>query len=190
MKVDRTKKLIADAIKQAVKTTSLKKLTVQDLCDRCQINRGTFYYHFRDIPDLICWIYHTEVTIPVQEMIRSRPRRHMSVTLYMLQKAYENKEFYYQALSDQGQNNLWDFAMKESEENWKLMWETYLHDKKRSALSDSGIQYVLKYFADAHHYAATAWIKNGRVESPEQVAMLIDSASEKGISAVFEQASS
>ena len=31
-----------------------KKLTVKDIVEECGITRQTFYYHFQDIPDLIC----------------------------------------------------------------------------------------------------------------------------------------
>ena len=29
------------------------KITVQDIVDRCHVNRNTFYYHFQDIPSLL-----------------------------------------------------------------------------------------------------------------------------------------
>ena len=33
-----------------------KKLTVKDIVEECGITRQTIYYHFQDIPDLICYI--------------------------------------------------------------------------------------------------------------------------------------
>lgn len=33
-----------------------KKLTVKDIVEECGITRQTFYYHFHDIPDLICYM--------------------------------------------------------------------------------------------------------------------------------------
>ena len=33
-----------------------KKLTVKDIVEECGITRQTFYYHFQDIPDLICYM--------------------------------------------------------------------------------------------------------------------------------------
>ena len=33
-----------------------KKLTVKDFVEECGITRQTFYYHFKDIPDLICYM--------------------------------------------------------------------------------------------------------------------------------------
>ena len=38
------------------KKAVLKKLTVKDIVEECGITRQTFYYHFQDIPDLICYM--------------------------------------------------------------------------------------------------------------------------------------
>ncbi|MCD7709354.1 MAG: TetR/AcrR family transcriptional regulator [Clostridiales bacterium] len=49
----RTKKAIISAFMQLLKEKSYNKITVQNIAERCQINRNTFYYHFADIPQLV-----------------------------------------------------------------------------------------------------------------------------------------
>ena len=44
-----TKQKIAQALRQLMLERPLKKITVQDLMDRTQMKRQTFYYHFQDI---------------------------------------------------------------------------------------------------------------------------------------------
>ncbi len=34
----------------------MSKVTVRDIVERCGVNRNTFYYHFRDIPDVVEFI--------------------------------------------------------------------------------------------------------------------------------------
>ncbi len=51
-----TKKAIAAALKEVMLEKSLSKITVNDIAEKCSINRQTFYYHFQDIPDLVEWI--------------------------------------------------------------------------------------------------------------------------------------
>lgn len=51
-----TKKAIAYALKELLLEKPISKVTVQDIADRCEINRQTFYYHFTDIIDLVEWI--------------------------------------------------------------------------------------------------------------------------------------
>lgn len=55
-----TKQAFADALKKKSKTKPLSKITVTELIQECGLNRKTFYYHFRDINDLIKWSLQLE----------------------------------------------------------------------------------------------------------------------------------
>ena len=50
------KQIIAEATRALLTERRLKKLTVKDIVERCNITRQTFYYHFEDIPDLFRWM--------------------------------------------------------------------------------------------------------------------------------------
>lgn len=50
-----TKQAILEAFTELLKTKSVSKITIQDIADECHISRMTFYYHFKDIYDLIDW---------------------------------------------------------------------------------------------------------------------------------------
>lgn len=52
-KSDRTKHLIEQAFWNLLSQRPLAKITVKDISNVCGINRNTFYYHFKNIPDLI-----------------------------------------------------------------------------------------------------------------------------------------
>lgn len=43
----RTKEIIRDAFWELLEEKPYNKITVQDIVNRCQVNRNTFYYHFR-----------------------------------------------------------------------------------------------------------------------------------------------
>ena len=49
------KEVIAEAARKLVLEKNVKKLTVKDIVEECQITRQAFYYHFEGIPDLIQW---------------------------------------------------------------------------------------------------------------------------------------
>jgi probable dihydroxyacetone kinase regulator len=55
-----TKKALAASLKKLLNEKSLDKVTVKDITNDCEVNRQTFYYHFKDIYDLIEWIYISE----------------------------------------------------------------------------------------------------------------------------------
>ena len=44
--MNRTKLAIVDTFWQLLEEKSYHKITVQDIVDRCQVNRNTFYYYF------------------------------------------------------------------------------------------------------------------------------------------------
>lgn len=56
----KTKLALADALKAAMKTKKLSKITVSELICACNINRKTFYYHFQDLYDLLKWMLERE----------------------------------------------------------------------------------------------------------------------------------
>ncbi len=53
----KTEKAIATALKQLLAVKPLSKITISDIANECGINRMTFYYHYRDIYDLIQHIF-------------------------------------------------------------------------------------------------------------------------------------
>ena len=48
----RTKKLLTDAFIDLLSYQKLNEITIKDLCEKADINRGTFYLHYQDIYDL------------------------------------------------------------------------------------------------------------------------------------------
>ena len=60
MSSNTTKMAISYALKELVLEKSLNKITIQDIADKCGINRQTFYYHFQDIIDLVRWILFSD----------------------------------------------------------------------------------------------------------------------------------
>lgn len=50
------KEIIAQAAQRLITEKRVKKLTVKDIVEECQITRQSFYYHFEDIPALFRYI--------------------------------------------------------------------------------------------------------------------------------------
>lgn len=66
--MNRTKLAIVDTFWQLLEEKPYNKITVQDIVDRCHVNRNTFYYHFQDIPFLAEW----SVEMWTDEVIKDR----------------------------------------------------------------------------------------------------------------------
>lgn len=50
--MNRTERDLINAFWALLGEKPYNKITVQDIVDRCEVNRNTFYYHFQDIPSM------------------------------------------------------------------------------------------------------------------------------------------
>ena len=67
-RVRRTKKLLKQGLSELMKEKDFKDISVKDITDRMDLNRGTFYLHYTDIYDLLNKI-ETDVLDDFQRVI-------------------------------------------------------------------------------------------------------------------------
>ena len=97
-----TKKAMAEALKELSVNTPFSKISVGDICKKCNMSRKTFYYHFKDKDDLVNWIFDTEF------IANARNRMYESVWNAiedLLKYFYKNLNFYRKILFHEGQNS-------------------------------------------------------------------------------------
>lgn len=56
-----TKQALSETFKSLLETRTIDKITVKDIVAKCGVNRQTFYYHFRDIYDLMEWTLENDI---------------------------------------------------------------------------------------------------------------------------------
>ena len=54
-----TKRALAQALQELMEEVPFDKINVTQICEKCGINRKSFYYHFKDKYDLANWIFYT-----------------------------------------------------------------------------------------------------------------------------------
>lgn len=52
---DITKRALEKSLKNMMLKKPVNKITINDIAEDCGVNRATFYYHFKDLYDLIEW---------------------------------------------------------------------------------------------------------------------------------------
>ena len=62
-----TKRALEQSLKNLLLKKPLTKITVSDITDDCGINRMTFYYHFKDIYDLVEWSCLEDAKMALEE---------------------------------------------------------------------------------------------------------------------------
>lgn len=52
-----TKEILKNNFIDLLKFNNIEKITIKNLCDISDVSRGTFYFHFEDIYDLLNYAY-------------------------------------------------------------------------------------------------------------------------------------
>ena len=101
---EKTRQMLAQALKELMKTSPLEKISVGDITQQAGVGRNTFYYHFKDKYDLVNWIFETE---SAQLLDSSAPADDWGDFLGQLDSYIrQNFSFYKNALDYSGQNSL------------------------------------------------------------------------------------
>ena len=84
-----TKRALEASLKKLLLEKPLHKITVSDITDDCGINRMTFYYHFKDIYDLVEWSCQEDAS----RALAGKDLRRGSRAFADLEAVQENKPF-------------------------------------------------------------------------------------------------
>ena len=145
-----TKKALANALKELMEEMPFAKISISDICGKCNMNRKSFYYHFKDKYDLVNWIYDTEFIAVTH---KKNYEVSWDLILDIFEFLYEHRSFYRKALSIEGQNSFID----------------HFHDMIRTITSnhlqeivphDDSYDFQVDFFTDAFVLATHKWIKN------------------------------
>ena len=106
-----TKRALAQSLKKIMLIKELDKITITDITNDCGMNRQTFYYHFKDIYDLLEWIFANEVIDKVEKetTIENWQENFKYVLDYMLQ----NKRIVIKIYNSLKRKTLLDFLFKQ-----------------------------------------------------------------------------
>ena len=96
-----TKASLGRALKKLVTEKPFEKISIGEICDLCNMNRKSFYYHFHDKYELVAWIFDNEFVNSIKVGTHGNVWDTMaSLCSYF----YENRSFYKRILQINGQN--------------------------------------------------------------------------------------
>jgi len=161
-----TKKALSHALKDLLNERPLKKVTVGMIAERCGMNRQTFYYHFRDIPDLLSWTFEEDAKerlSSIKESDLSWEKGFYAIFVFLS----EDKRFVLNVYHSVGWEALQEYIYR--------MIRPFLLKAVNAHPSNMGVPEKERAFAaDFYKYALTGivldWIKNGMVTNPKEVA--------------------
>lgn len=159
-----TKKALAMSLKNLLLKKPLNKITINDIAEDCGINRMTFYYHFKDIYDLIEWtcIEDAAKALEGKKTYDTWQQGFLNIFYAVL----ENKPFIM---------NVYHSVSREQVEIYlyKLTYDLLIGVINEKSVNMSVRDEDKKFIADFYKYAFVGimlnWIKDGMKENPEKI---------------------
>lgn len=152
-----TKRALATALKELMQEMPFAKIHVSHICDKCSMNRQSFYYHFQDKFELMNWIFDMDFI----ELLNQAPSEQtLEGIMALCRILYDNRRFYRSALMVQGQNSLGGHIRE--------IAKPILNERLKDALSgEDSTDFYCEFFLDAVLSAILRWITDANCEPPE-----------------------
>lgn len=185
-RVVRTKAIIRAAFTDLIEEKGFDALTVKDITSRAEINRGTFYLHYRDKYDLLeqseqeliqglIGILSTMKPVVLNDLVDIEQILPQIVRVF--EYLGEHADFLKTILGPKGDPSFHALLRK--------MMSEHLFEKnvvpfirKENALVPTN--YLVSYIASAHFGIIQEWLMQGRQESPQEIASIMFKLSARG----------
>jgi len=184
-RIVRTQLAMRDALVALIKEKGFDALTVSDIVARANINRGTFYLHYKDKYDLLEQT-ETEILEEIQQIfLRSNSLRTgdantveqlQQLAIMLLEYIKEHADLMHAFLGLQGNYSFVTRIRSMAEKNLKL--GALLGLKEENFLVPR--EYLLSYVLHANLGVLQAWFVTGCKESPQEMARILFQLSFEG----------
>ena len=161
-----TKRALAESLKKLLLEKPLDRITVSDITEDCGVSRMTFYYHFKDVYDLIewTWLQEAERALDGQKTYDTWQQGFLQI----FQLVQENRAFVM---------NLYHSISREQVERYlyRLTYQLLIGVVEEKSAGMSVRDEDKKFIADFYKYAFVGlmldWIRGGMKGEPQ---VLID----------------
>ena len=179
-RVRRTKKLLTQALTELLQKKQVNEITVKELTDLADMNRGTFYMYYRDIFDMIEKIedeLFQKLDVIAQTHEHGDPTQQVKpILLDLFRFIEENQEMFRVLLSPNGDMNflhrLYEAIRERSLEIWK---------DQMSSLGEKEFDYRYSFVIFGCAGMIRAWVNRSCQETDMQMAELADRMIRRGI---------
>jgi AcrR family transcriptional regulator len=93
-RVERTRRVLREALVALIHERGWEGFSVQDVCDRADVGRSTFYLHFADKDDLLGGAFDDLRRALRTDLAAGDPGRPLGFTLAIVRHAYENQRLF------------------------------------------------------------------------------------------------
>lgn len=179
-RIARSKRALRSALIELIEERGLDDVSVNDLCARADLNRGTFYNHFHDKDDLVTTLEDEVISdleriqeqmkdLTVMDLVRYRMRKQPLPFLVDLFDYLREQGDFLHAITGPGGDIR--FAPRLRDSVCANLIRTILHERYR-ANPTPFVQYYVAFYATAYLGVIEHWIETGMQESSEDMALI------------------
>ena len=162
--VNQTKQALEASLKHLLLQKPLDKITISDLTSDCGISRMAFYYHFRDIYDLVEWACIEDATRALQG--KKTYATWQEGILQIFEVVQENKPFIlnvYRSVSrEQIENYLFSLT-------YGLIAGVVEEQAVGMDVPKEGREFIAHFYKYSFVGVMLDWIKNDMRENPQEI---------------------
>lgn len=183
-KIDRrvkyTTALLKESLVRLMQANPISKISVKMLCEDADLNRSTFYAHFNTQYDLLRWIERGVIT-DVKRYLSDHPMSEPSEETILIMKqildyAAKNADLFKVLLSNHGDTEFQKDIMSLAQE------QLIANLRNDRSLSERTSGYLQSFVIAGALTILQKWLRDGMVESSQQVAELISTLLANGVS--------
>lgn len=159
-----TKRALEESLKRLLLQKPLNKITIHDIAEDCGISRMTFYYHFKDIYDLVEWSCEEDAARALDGKNTGETWQEGAVNIF--HAVLENKPFVM---------NVYHSVSREQIERYlsRLVYQLLYGVLKEKAAGMQVREEDMRFIADFYKYAFVGimldWIQEGMRARPELI---------------------
>ena len=161
-----TKKALATSLKKLVSKKELSKITVVDITKDCGVNRQTFYYHFKDINDLMEWIYTNEVIQEIEEKHKNTYQTWQQGFYYIFEYVSKNKGFVKNTYNSASRDFFLKFIYNQTD---TFLLNVINEQSKNVTIKEEDKKFIADFYKYGFVGIVQEWIESGMKENPEKL---------------------
>ena len=157
---------------------------MKDISNDCGVNRQTFYYHFKDVYDLIEWIYNNEVIQEIEEMHLDTYETWQECLYYVLQYILNNKEFIKNTYHSISRKYVYKFLYDNVEKLIISMLDEKFNDTK---IKQEDKKFIVDFYKHALIGLIQEWIEDGLKMKPKELIKKLNCIVEGNVETIIER---
>lgn len=159
-----TKRALEASLKKLLLEKPLSKITINDITEDCGMNRMTFYYHFKDIYDLIEWCCEEDAAKALAG--KKTYDTWQQGFLQIFEAVIANKPFVMSVYHSMSREQIEVYL-------YRLTYDLLISVVEEKAVGMRVRDEDKKFIADFYKYAFVGlvleWIKSGMKQEPKQI---------------------